>query len=70
MKTMDRLIDIANRIDHMDSVAEWITRETVHSDNTISQSGTLISVIADDVRERLCRLVKEMEQQRENDKLN
>jgi hypothetical protein len=70
MDTMARLMDIASRIDHMESVAEWISRETVHTDNTISQSSTLICVIADDLRERLCQLVKDIEKQREYDKLN
>lgn len=70
MDTISRLSDIASRIDHLESVAEWIARETVHSDNTISQSSTLITVIADDLRERLCSLVKEIEQQREYDKFH
>ena len=70
MDTLDKLMDIASRIDHLESVAEWIARETVHSDNTVSQSGTLICVIADDLRERLCQLVKQVEKRREMDKLN
>ena len=70
METMGRLMDIASRIDHLESVAEWIARETVHCDNTISQSSTLICVIADDLRERLCQLVKDIEKRREYDKMN
>lgn len=61
MNTMNRLIDIASRIDHLENAAEWIARETVHSDNGISQTGTLICVLAEEVRERLCELVKELE---------
>ena len=70
MDTLDRLVDIASRLDHLESVAEWVARETVHTDNTISQSGTLICVITDDIRERLCQLVKQIEMRREMDKLN
>ncbi len=70
MDTMERLIDIASRIDHLESVAEWIARETVHSDNTISQSATLICVTADDLRERLTQLVKEIERRKECEKWN
>jgi hypothetical protein len=70
MSTVDRLLDISNRLDHLESVAEWISRETVHTDNTLSQSGTLICVIADDVRERLNSLVTLLEKRRELDRLN
>jgi len=70
MKTMEKLIDISSRIDHLESAAEWIARETVHTDNTLSQTGTLICVIADDIREKLCQLVKEFEKTKEYDKLH
>ena len=70
MDTVNRLIEISSRIDHLESVAEWIARETVHTDNTVSQTGTLICVIADELRERLCALVKDLEKQKEYDKWN
>lgn len=62
MRTIDRLIEITSRIEHLENAAEWMAKETVHSDNTLSQTSTLISVLADDVRERVCALVREIEE--------
>ncbi len=62
MDTVDRLLEITSRIEHLENAAEWIARETVHSDNGISQTGTLISVLAEDVRERVFALIKELEE--------
>lgn len=62
MDTMQRLMDIASRIEHLESAAEWIARETAHTDNSLSQTGTLITVLADDIRERVYALVKEIEE--------
>jgi hypothetical protein len=59
--TLDRILEISSRIEHLESAAEWIARETVHSDNSISQTGTLICVLADDLRQRVMTLVKELE---------
>jgi hypothetical protein len=67
MRTMDKLLDITSRIDHLEGVAEWIARETVHTDNGVSQTGTLICVLADEIREKLCALVKELEAERDSD---
>lgn len=61
MNTLQRLLDIASRIEHMENAAEWIAKETVHTDNALSQTGTLITVLADDVREKVYSLVKEIE---------
>ena len=61
MNTILRLLDISSRLDHLASASEWITRETIHTDNSVSQTGTLISVLADDVREKICTLVRELE---------
>ena len=72
MRTVKMLQDISSRIDHLENAAEWITRESVHTDNTMSQTATLICVIADELRERLCALVREIERERDYDesKLN
>lgn len=70
MDTIDRLSDIASRIDHLETAAEWIAREMVHSDNGISQTATLITVLADELREKICRLVKDIERGVELEKLN
>lgn len=63
MRTVDKLIDITSRIEHLEHAAEWIAKETAHSDNALSQTGTLITVLADDLRERVCSLVREIEQE-------
>ena len=70
MDTLDRLTDISNRIDHLENCAEWIARETVHSDSAISQTSTLIMVIADELREKIAHLVKDLERGVELEKLN
>lgn len=62
MSTMDQILEIASRLDHLGSCAEWIARETVHTDNAISQTGTLMSVLSEDIRERITTLVAELEQ--------
>lgn len=61
METVEKLLDIASRIDHLEHAAEWIAKETVHTDNGVSQTGTLICVLADELRERVYSLVKEFE---------
>ena len=61
MDTIKKLLDISSRIDHMENSAEWIARETVHTDNAISQTGSLICVLAEELREKVCTLVRELE---------
>jgi hypothetical protein len=65
MKTVDKLLDISSRLEHLESAAEWIARETVQTDNSLSQTGTLICVLAEDLRERLFTLVRELEERAE-----
>ena len=60
--TLSKLMEISSRIEHLEQTAEWIARETVHSDNGVSQSGTLICVLADELRENIYNLVHELEQ--------
>lgn len=62
MNTLNKLLEITSRLDHLENVAEWIARETVHSDNSVSQTGTLACVLVEDIRERICTLVKEFEE--------
>lgn len=62
MDTVEKLLQISSRLDHLEGAAEWIAKETVHTDNTISQTGTLMSVLVDELRERIYTLVHEMEQ--------
>ena len=63
MNTIDKMIEIQSRLEHLESSALWIAKETVHSDNAVSQTGTLISVLADELREKLYNLVQELEKQ-------
>ena len=61
METLEKLIDISSRIDHLENAAEWIARETVHSDQGVSQTGTLICVLAEELREKLSQIFQEVE---------
>ena len=61
MNTLSQVLEIASRLDHISTIAEWIARETVHTDNSLSQTGTLISVLAEDIREKINALVAELE---------
>ena len=65
MDTLTRLMDISSRLDHLENVAEWIARETVNDDGGLSQSGTLICVLTDEVREAIFELAKSFEETRE-----
>lgn len=62
MNTLAQVLEIASRLDHLGTCAEWIARETVHTDNGVSQTGTLISVLTEDIREKINALVTELEQ--------
>jgi len=62
MNTLAQVLEIASRLDHLGPCAEWIARETVHTDNSLSQTGTLISVLTEDIREKLTALISELEQ--------
>ncbi len=70
MQTIDKLLDITSRLEHIESSAEWIARETVHADNVLSQTGTLIGVLADDIKEKVFSLVKELEDLASLDRFN
>jgi hypothetical protein len=61
MPHIQRLLEISSRIEHLEHAAEWITKETVQADNSVSQTATLISVLAEDVQARVCELVRELE---------
>ena len=62
MNTLSKLLEISSRIEHLEKSAEWIAKETVHTDNTVSQTGSLICAIADDVQERITELVRKLEE--------
>ena len=69
MDTVSRLIQISSRIDHLENSADWIARETVHSDNGVSQTATLVSVLATEVRDLVCNLVRDLEEEVESEEI-
>ncbi|MCB0331743.1 MAG: hypothetical protein KDD70_18870 [Bdellovibrionales bacterium] len=66
MDTLTRLMEISSRLDHLENIAEWISRETVNADGGLSQSGTLICVLADEVREAIYEMAKSFEEHQED----
>jgi hypothetical protein len=62
VETVQKLQELSNRIEHLQSLADWVTRETTHSDNAVSQTATLITVLAEDIRERVYEVVRECEE--------
>ena len=65
MNSVRIVMDISSRIEQLEQSAEWIAKETVHTDNGVSQAGTLIAVLADDIREKLLKLVRDLEDQQQ-----
>lgn len=63
MDTLQRLHEICLRLDHLENAGSWLARSLVHRDSTASQTGTLVSVLSEDIRERLLELVTELEKQ-------
>ena len=59
--SVDKLHDISLRLEQIESAGEWIARTLVHTDSGACQAGTLVSVLAEDVRQRLLDLVTELE---------
>ena len=53
-----KIHEIDLRLDHLEAMGEWLSRVLVHSDNSASHTGTLISVIAGDIRQLLSELCK------------
>jgi len=62
MDTVDKLLQISSRIEHLENIAEWIAKETIHTDNGVSQTGSLICVLADQIREAVFELCREFEE--------
>lgn len=61
MDSVNKILEITSRIEQLEQSAEWIAREMVHADSSVSQTGTYISALADDIRERLLKLVRDIE---------
>lgn len=62
MTTFDRLSTISNRLEQLQALSEWVTKEMVHYDNCLCQTSTLITVLAEDVQEQLLDLVRDFEE--------
>ena len=63
MDTVAKLHEICLRLDHIESAGSWLARSLVHTDSSAAQTGILVSVLSDDIRERLIELVTELEKQ-------
>ncbi|MFN8388706.1 MAG: hypothetical protein U0136_00275 [Bdellovibrionota bacterium] len=63
MNSVEKLQEISLRLDHMQSAGDWLARSLVHTDSAASHTGTLITVLTEDIRERLLELVTELEKQ-------
>ena len=70
VKSIDKILQISSRLEHLESAAEWVARETVHKDQVISQTASMICSIADDLRDRVLELVQEFENFLDIEKIN
>lgn len=61
MSTLDQLLEISSRLEHLENAAEWVAKETIHTDNGISQTGSLMCVLIDEVREAIYKLAKDVD---------
>jgi len=62
MDVLEQLKAVSRRLEQMDQAGEWIARETVHSDNPVSQSGSLICALAADIQDKLDQVSREIEE--------
>jgi hypothetical protein len=63
MNSFDKLHEICSRLDHIEHSSEWIARSMVHVDSGASQTGSLINVLADEIRERVLDLITDLEKE-------
>ena len=63
MDTIAKLQEISHRLDHLEASAEWIVRGTELIDPTTAHTAALISLLADDLRDRIVDLVTDLEKQ-------
>jgi hypothetical protein len=63
MSNLGKLEEISLRLDHLESAGDWLARSLVHSDPAASQTGSLVTVLVEDIRDKLLALVAEMEQE-------
>ena len=63
MDSVQKLQEISLRLDHLQSAGDWLARSLVHVDGAASHTGSLVTVLAEDIRTRLLELVAELEKQ-------
>lgn len=61
MNTFDKIHDITVRLDNLENLGDWLARALVHVDPAASQTGSLITVLSSDIRDKLIHLVTELE---------
>ena len=60
---MRRLQELSLRLDQIESSAEWVSQVMEGKDTPLANTGTLISSLAEDIRNRMLELVTELEKQ-------
>ena len=68
MQSEIKLVEISRKFENLKPPPKWIISQTFKPDTTISQTGTLILTIAEDVRSKLYELVRELETSKLPDK--
>lgn len=63
MDSVSKLHEICLRLDHIESAGSWLARTLVHKDSSASHTGTLVTVLSEDIRERLIELITELEKE-------
>ena len=65
MNTLQKIQEIALRLDGIDSAGDWISKAMAERDASAAQTGSLISSLSEDIRSKLLELVAELEKQLE-----
>ncbi len=62
MNNSPKLEEISLRLEHLESAGDWLARSFAISDPAASQTGSLVTVLVEDLRYRILSLVKEIEE--------
>ncbi len=63
MDTISKLQEISLRLDQIDQTSDWLAQCLEELDPAMSQAGTMVAALSDDVRMRVLELVSELENQ-------
>ncbi len=63
MDSLEKLQEITLRLDHLEEAGDWLARALVHVDGAASHTGSLVTVLADDIRNRIIELISELEKE-------